>query len=76
METKIPITRGSFKNQVYHPKHIKRFVISGLHELHELWILTDMYCLNLMQVYLPGITTSTQGESGRLGLRLVTRKLI
>ena len=41
--------------------------------MHEVWVLTDINCLTPMQVYLPGITTSTQGESGRLVLILVTR---
>ena len=41
--------------------------------MHEVWVLTDIYCLTPMQVDLPGITTSTQGESGRLVLILVTR---
>ena len=41
--------------------------------MHEVWVLTDIYCLTPMQVDLLGITTSTQGESGRLVLILVTR---
>ena len=41
--------------------------------MHEVWVLTDMYFLTPMQVDPPGITTSTQGENGRLVLILVTR---
>ena len=44
--------------------------------MHEVWVLTDMYFLTPMQVDPPGITTSTQGESGRLVLILVTKRHI
>ena len=44
--------------------------------MHEVWVLTHMYCLTLMQVDLPGITTLTQSESGRLVLILVTKRHI
>ena len=44
--------------------------------MHEVWVLTDMYCLTPMQVDLPGITAFTQGESVRLVLILVTGRQI
>ena len=44
--------------------------------MHEVWVLTDMYCLTPMQVDLLGITALTQGESGRLVLILVTKRHI